>query len=417
MEIDEFKGKHKGVGVELDVEVDYDEDENGESIETTTTYYTLKNLPLLDDLSFKVVSKDLSRLDSIIESKPEMLKEIFGAKIGKRIEVVLKRVAHGGIPYGLGVYAIQQKPIRVSTQSRGKTVSIQIVSRGKSDTDMEFMAQRIVGLPHPARGQIVAIVEGLSDSPKAEADVKGMLQSVLFDIEATYGLSLEAANLDIIRSTAKGLRSAKIELPREEINLVIKPYIPELIEYYHTAIRIDYVPFKFVCYFHILEYFMDKSAHRSISRRIKQIMMRPDFHAKHSDHISEAIKAFRSETERNLTDKVKINRVISEYVRRDETRSFLERENIAEHFDREGTLTGPRPIRISPLAFESDTSFFDSLAKRVYTFRCSIVHSNPEFDETKAIPFHPNAANIEYLRVENRLMREIARKVIVNSID
>lgn len=417
MEIEEFKGKHKSLSVELHVDVDYDEDENGEEVETKTTYYILKNLPHLDGITVKAVASDLQRLDSIIGTKPELLKEILGAKINGRYEVVLRRIAQSGMPTGSGVYALRDKPLRISTQYRGKSVNIQIVSQGESNTDMEFIAERMVGNLYAFRGQIVAVVEGLIDSQKSESELRTILRSVLFDVGVTYSLNLEAARLDVMKPSGKGFRPKRVELPQEEFNLVVKPYIPELVEYYHTAIRVDYAPFKFVCYFHILEYFMDKSAHRSISRRIKQIMMRPDFHAKHSDHINEAIKAFRTETERNLTDKVKINRVISEYVRRDETRAFIQNEGLLDHFEKDNILSGPRPIKISPISFESDSSFYESLAKRVYTFRCSIVHSNPEFDESKAVPFHPNAANIDFLRVENRLMREIAGKVIVNSID
>lgn len=161
---------------------------------------------------------------------------------------------------------------------------------------------------------------------------------------------------------------------------------------------------------------MDKSAHRVVSRRLRQIMMRPDFHVNHQEHLNEAIKVFKSETEKNLTDKIKINRVLGEYVRRDEIKGFLDGLGHLEHFSKDHTLNGPRPLKVSGLSFESDQSFIESLGRRVYSLRCSVVHSNPDFDESKAVPFHASQQNLDFLRTENDLMREIAHKVIVNSI-
>lgn len=414
MQLDEFKKKYPAVTIEEVTDVDYVEDDNGDEIEVHTTYYVLKKLPSFDDLALRIALQEFNRLDQIISSKPELFKEVLGAKFDKTVEVVLSRIVSPPLFVPAPMRA-NGEPIRVSTFYRGKPVSVHVYAPSTIDTDIAFLSSRIVGGLSSFR-TFFAVITGLQKSGKIEQDAMTVLRSVLFDIEFTYGLALEATNLDRMKRRTTNSKRRAAPLPSEEIHLVIKPYTPELIEYYHTAARVDYVPFKFICYFHIVEYFMDKSAHRVVSRRLRQILMRPDFHVNHQEHLNEAIKIFKSETEKNLTDKIKINRVLAEYIRRDELKTFLDGLNLMDHFSKDHTLNGPRPLKIIGLNFDSDQSFVESLGKRVYALRCSIVHSNPDFDESKAVPFHASQQNLDFLRTENELMREIAHRVIVNSI-
>ncbi|WP_152540908.1 hypothetical protein [Luteimonas huabeiensis] len=414
MSPEDFKKKYPTVSLEEVNDVDYVEDDNGDEVEVHSTYYIVKKLPVFDELALRIHPSEFERLDQIVEGKPELFKGVLGVKFDKTAEVVLSRVVGPSLFVPTPMRS-SGEPIRVSTFYRGKAVSVHIYAQSTIDADIAFLGPRIVGGPIQYRS-FFAVVTGIQKTGKLEQDVMAVLRSVLFDIEFTYGLALEAANLDRLKRRTMNARRRAPALPTDEINLVVKPYTPELIEYYHTAARVDYVPFKFICYFHIVEYFMDKSAHRVVSRRLRQILMRPDFHVNHQEHLNEAIKIFKAETEKNLTDKIKINRVLAEYVRRDEIRAFLDGLGLLEHFSKDHTLNGPRPLKVSALNFDSDQSFVESLGKRVYALRCSIVHSNPDFDESKAVPFHASQQNLDFLRTENDLMREIAHKVIVNSI-
>lgn len=414
MDIQEFKKKYPSTDVECVEDVDYAEDEHGDEYPVEITTYILKSIDGLGALVLQVVPGDLERLDAIISSKPELFKEILGAKVGKNAEVVLARIQGSAI--GFNLFHQAAEPIKIATQYRGKVVSVHIYIGTPIGTDMGFLASRMIGIPTISK-QVVAIVSGLSDQSKFESDARHVLRSILFDVELTYGIALESTNIESLRRRSTAPKRPRTQVPKEELQLVVKSYIPELIEYYHTATRVDYAPFKFICYFHILEYFMDKSAHRLISKRIKQIMMRPDFHINHSEHMAEAIKIFRAETEKNMTDKIKINRVISEYAHREEIKAFVERENLFDHFSKDYFLSGPKQLSIQSIKFDSDSAFFESLTKRIYAIRCSIVHSNPDFDESKAVPFHPSAANMDLLRTEIELMKELAQKVIINSVE
>lgn len=414
MDVKEFQAKYPKTEIEEIEDVAYYFDEDDNEVPEEVVYYILKNIPNLNDLILQLNPGDFERVDAIISSKPELFKEILGARVGKDAQVVLSRVQGSGFPSPL--VRFDRESLKVATQHRGRAVSVHIYFSVPVSTDMGFLASRMVGLPSNSR-QVLATVSGLPESSKYESDSKHILRSVLFDIELTYGPSLECANIENIKRRTPLLRKSRSAIPDEEISLVVKPYTPELIEYYHTAHRVDYVPFKFICYFHIIEYFMDKSAHRIVSKKLRQIMMRPDFHVSHSEYLSEAIRIFRTETEKNMTDKIKIGRVLSEYTDRNEINVFIQSNNLSNHFSKDHVLTGPKPLKIQSLNFDSDVSFNESLTKRVYSLRCSIVHSNPDFDESKAIPFHPNASNIDFLRSEIELMKELSRRVIVNSIE
>lgn len=78
-------------------------------------------------------------------------------------------------------------------------------------------------------------------------------------------------------------------------------------------------------------------------------------------------------------------------------------------------LNVQKPLKLPKVDFNSDSNFFGNLTKRIYSVRCSIVHSNPDFDETKAIPFVPTTKNMEILRMEIELVLQISRTIIIGS--
>ncbi|MDA3884844.1 MAG: hypothetical protein PF638_04545 [Candidatus Delongbacteria bacterium] len=246
-------------------------------------------------------------------------------------------------------------------------------------------------------------------------DVRNIISSVLFDIEYSYDIALETINIDGLSRRVIRRRKKRNELPQESIDLVYKKYIPELIQYFHTAEKVDFAPFKFITYYHILEYHSDKSAYRVISDEVKKLLLKPDFHIKTSLYINQAIKIFKKENEKHTTDKIKIERVLRQFVDREELKKTLIGYEILDHFKNEATLDCTKPLKLPGIDFDKDSNFYNNLTKRIYSLRCSIVHSNPDFDESKGIPFIPSPKNIEILRNEIEMIAEIARNVIIDS--
>jgi hypothetical protein len=246
-------------------------------------------------------------------------------------------------------------------------------------------------------------------------DIRNVINSVLFDIEYNYDIALETVNIDGLLRKQIRRRRKKTELPNEKFDLVYKKYIPELIQYFHIAEKVDFLPFKFICYYHIIEYFSDKSAYDLVSKEVKKILLKPDFHLKTDKYVTSAINLFKKENDRHTNDKVKIERVLKQYIKREELKESVEELELIEHFSTPLTFDCVKPLLLPAIDFEKDGNFFGELTKRIYSTRCSIVHSNPDFDESKAVPFNPSPANIHKLRIEIEMISEIAKMIIIES--
>jgi hypothetical protein len=248
-----------------------------------------------------------------------------------------------------------------------------------------------------------------------ESDIRNIVNSVLFDFEYNHGIAFETISSEGIARINFRKNRKYLPLPKEKIHLVFKKYIPELIQYFHIAENVDYLPFKYICYYHILEYMSDKSAYSVVADEIKKIMLQPDFHHKTNKYVSNAVAIFKKETEKHSGDKYKIERVLKQFINRNEIIEGLDEIEIRAFFEKERNLDCKKPLKLSAINFEDDNNFFSGITKRIYALRCSIVHSNPDFDETKAIPFVPTPRNLESLRLDIELIALIARKIIVET--
>lgn len=414
--VQEFQKKHPGIRVDAQISLDYIMDDDGDEVEVENTAYNVTAIPNLDGLALCLSDEnDFKRLDKIVESKPTLFKDFLGWKVGGKIEVVLSRatqLTRRFYPFSRA----HLQPIEITMGYESKTLGVEIFIFQHQKTEIGFLAGKMIGIRLQDRGAI-AKISGLPSKNlvELEASTRQVLRSILFDIECSYGIVLETANLENLKAPTASTPEPRPMLPKQQVTLLYKQYTPELIEYFHTGERVDYLPFKFICYFHIIEYFMDKSAHSVVAKKIKQIIVSPDFHAKSSDYINDAIKVFKAETEKFMTDKIKIIRVFAEYLNREVVQRFVESNALKDHFEKEHTLKFSKDLKINGIKFDTDSAFCESLAKRSYSIRCSIVHSNPDFDESKAVPFSPTPANIDFLRREIMLMKEIARTIIVNS--
>lgn len=246
-------------------------------------------------------------------------------------------------------------------------------------------------------------------------DTRNIINSVLFDVEFNYGIAFETVNIDNVIRPLIRKRQKFNELPNEKINLVFKKYIPELIQYFHLAEKVDYLPFKFICYYHILEYFSDKSAYSIVSKEVKKILLKPDFHIKTDQYVNTAINIFKKENDKYTGDKIKVERVLKQFIDREEMKDTLIAIEKLEYFSKEIIIDCIKPLKLPAINFDQDGNFYSELTKRIYSLRCSIVHSNPDFDENKAVPFNPTSSNLHKLKIEIEMIAEIAKKIIINS--
>ena len=247
-----------------------------------------------------------------------------------------------------------------------------------------------------------------------ENEVIDLARSVLFDIEYTYGTSFEILTIDPAIALFPKTRRFR-SLPEEPIELVYKRYIPELIEYFHAGLSVDFLPFKFLCYYHVIEYFSDKSAFWTVANELRRLLRKPDFHARSNKYVAEALQVFQKEATRIANDKEKIRRVLQQYIKAQQLMDSLLELNVLDCFEKEVTFDCSKSLTLPAIQFGNEQKFYETLTKRIYPLRCSIVHSNPDFDLQKAVPFKRTRENLARLAIEVVLLNEIARQIIAEA--
>ncbi|WP_157377245.1 hypothetical protein [Burkholderia ubonensis] len=214
--------------------------------------------------------EDFDKLDSIIQLEPTLFSDLMGGRFGEQMEVVLIKISKGGI-------WLPARTVEINLAYRGTEVSV-VIGHRQHPTNMSFLArknreQRLLGRPY------VATISGLGSLGSEDAALasENILRSVLFDFEYTYGIAFEAASFEKLRTLKNKTMTVRPRLPSEPIRMMQKEYIPELIEYFHTAEKVDHLPFKYICHFHVLEYFMDKSAYSVVAKKNQTAIAQPRF--------------------------------------------------------------------------------------------------------------------------------------------
>lgn len=381
-----------------------------------TLLYLVNNVKGVGDIELFIRDKEhLQNFKKILETDFLLFDDFLGLRKEKDIEVYLNPI---NVPYGvLSIEDGETKTIfdvKLNYLNNELNIKIQI---NPEDSFIPILAKQIRGFRTPRRRSIVLTIKNLrkTSSEGLMSDVRSIINSVLFDIEYTYNTSFETVNIqNFIR---RNIRRKKVrnEIPNEQINLIHKNYISELIEYYHIGEKVDFLPFKYICYYHIIEYFSDKSAYYVVSEKLKNLLLKPDFHQQTNKYVAQAINFFKKENDRYTSDKIKIDRVLRQFVNRQELKDYLTEREVIEHFEKECILECNKELNLPKIDFSQETNFYTNLTKRVYSLRCSIVHSNPDFDDTKAIPFVTTPKNMDNLRIEIEMVMEIARMIIIGS--
>ena len=361
--------------------------------------------------------EDVEKVLNIPLQEIFLFKEILGVFYNSKVEVLLSEVAARSF---LANKRLEKSPLEIKINYKKSELLIK-VEFSEDETPLKFLASHIrgtLGRGRYRRGLILSI-ENLSNIKleNLEGEVKLILNSVLFDIEYNYNLSLETININSLQKRIGRKPKARYELPIEAIDFTYKKYIPELIDYFHTGEKVDYIPFKFICYFHIIEYFQDKSAFFIVREKLKNIMLKPDFSLNVNLYATQALNLIKQESEKNQTDKIKIQRVLKQFIEIDEFTQFLKNEELFDYFSTDMTMIFSKNLVLPAIDFTSDTKFIETLTNRIYSIRCSIVHSNPDFDDKKAVPFIATSENLDKLRYEVELIMEIAKNIIIKTTD
>jgi hypothetical protein len=383
------------------------------------THYLVKGLRGNEELTLSVLREEnLEDIKRLLEKNVFVFKDFLAIYYDGKVEILLSPIRSASL---LNLWDRETRTLVEAEMYYHETKITATIVSNPPNTLLSLLARRIRFSRYELvfRRPTILILHNLSHPTRAGivTDTRNILNSILFDIEYSYSLAFETVNIENLIRRSLGRRRVRTELPEEAINLVYKKYIPELIEYFHIGYKVDYLPFKYMCYFHIIEYFSDRSAYQVVAQQIKNIILKPDFHLKMSDYVNQAINVFKKETDKYTTDKIKINRVLRQFIDMSELKEYFESLNILDHFAQSATLHCSKPLVLPAVDFSSENNFYDTLARRIYSLRCSIVHSNPDFDESKAVPFVPSPENIEVLRKDIDMVSEVARTIITKSAE
>lgn len=390
-------------------------DSNTNDIKETTYYITGLNGNTSLQLAFEEPD-EINEITEILDRKIFVFNDFLAIHYETTIEILLTPISFRSSLRNFDKEE-NNKVLEIGLNYHKNELNITLEVGEKEKIITKFSSFIRGGHRYSRRRQIVLKINNYTKptSEGIENDTRNIINSVLFDIEYNYDIALETINIEGLLRRSTGRRRKQNEPPKEKINLVFKKYIPELIQYFHIAEKVDFIPFKFVCYYHIIEYFSDKSAYQLVSNEIKKLLLKPDFHLRTDQYVNAAINLFKKENDKFIGDKIKIERVLRQYINREELKEVLTDIELIQHFSNELILDCNKPLKLPAINFEQDGNFYSELTKRIYSVRCSIVHSNPDFDESKAVPFNPTPKNIEKLRVETELLLEIARKIIVDT--
>ena len=346
-----------------------------------------------------------------------LFKENLGLYYNNKVEVLLTEISLRSI---MADKRLEKSPIEIKIGYKKSDLKIKI-EYSEEESPLKFIASHIRGslISRRFRKGLILTIENLSNIAleNLENEVKLILNSVLFDIEYNFNLSFETININSLQRKLRRRPKARYELPLEVVDLTYKKYVPELIDYFHTGEKVDYTPFKYICYFHIVEYFQDKSAFFIVREKLKNIMLKPDFSLNVNLYVTQALNLIKQESEKNQTDKIKIQRVLKQFIDLDEFKQFLANDELLDYFSNDMVMSFSKNLTLPALDFSSDTKFIETLTNRIYSIRCSIVHSNPDFDDKKAVPFLATSENIDKLRYEVELIMEVAKTIILRTTE
>lgn len=351
-------------------------------------------------------AKELNQLKHMPLDEIVPLNEVAGFYFGDAIQLALRTVSPPR-PYRHLV-----EPFTAKMNYKGSELNITLETIPPLLEDFLRLSERVRHFG--SRASITISGYKYKSPEELFDDVRSITNSFLFDFGTIYDMLFEPLSIESTRR--RRLVRAKRESP-SGVNTVFtfKKYIPELIEYFKTAERVDYLPFNYLCYYYILEYFMDRSAQHAVAERVKSLLLKPDFHLNRDTYISKTIDIFKKESEKNLSDKEKVKRVLEQFIDREELLAHLADIGIAAHFENELVMKCGKDLTLKKIDFSSDSAFLTTAVSRIYSLRCSIVHSNPDFDPSKAIPFLASLDNIEKLSVEILLIKALAKTIVLGS--
>lgn len=356
-------------------------------------------------------SDDLQSFKNLLSNKNNFLKNCLGCYNEEYVDLLIYKINSEKLFFSNHVNKLE---LDLFFQQKKLTIEL---SQNPKDNLLADFIKIYNGPKNLTNNKTILRIKGLelNSSKISEDDLKSLLSSVFFDIKCLRNEYFEVYDYHFLSENYKIRKSIYKQEASDKHRLVFKKLIPELIEYFKVADQINYSPFKFLCYYHILEYFLDKSAHLAIKRKIDSVLYQSDFDANSDSYIDEILQSFKDEGDRLKSDKIKIQRVLQEFLNKETILEFINNINLNNHFFKDQIFEFKNKVILAQIKTDNESQFFKSLSDRIYSIRCSVVHSNPDFGIKKGVPFVSSKKNLSILEKEIYLLEEIGKTLIIGS--
>lgn len=255
-------------------------------------------------------------------------------------------------------------------------------------------------------------IEGYNFSTveKLEEDLDEIFTCLFSETYFIFGFIIEPIPIFAMERKVKAIKRQRISIKDFPVEIIYKKYNPELFEYIKSAEGVRYPPFRFFSFFQIIEYYCDRSTYKLFSEKLKEMMLKPDFHFKIDEYLPKAIKLFRSGAPNIVAERKKIYNVLKEFIDiADFKEYFKDNKSIAT------SIVFSNKLELPKIKFDNVNTFLNTLTTRIYKLRNSIVHSNPDYDEERAKPLIPTRADLYSIEDEIELIKYIANRITQKS--
>ncbi|MCC4318082.1 hypothetical protein [Streptomyces malaysiensis] len=233
--------------------------------------------------------------------------------------------------------------------------------------------------------------------------------SVLFEIDLRYGISLTMRRVRSLGGLRIGRRAARVDTPPTLPKL---QYATEPLSLYWYARSAQGMPLlEFLAYYQVLEYYFPRYSQRNLLDKLRNELRDPTFRTDDDRDLSRILRISQQSGRGYGDEQSQLKSTVRYCVTEDTISGFFDvNPEVGEHFSsKQQSIVGLVPLNLGG----KKADLINAICERIYEIRCRVVHSKEDGGgraESLLMPFSPEA---ESLRAENVLMRFLAQKVLI----
>ena len=383
--------------------------EDYESFLKEINAYTCEDYKVKSDKSYEVVITSISSRDIIREYNMEFY------EINDYVNNFIYK--HGSISDAM-VYCI----LKNTNNFDYFPISAFILSLNKEKENLSMFNLLRCAFENPSSLQI------RSKFPVKSNVLKKCIDSLLFNLcykfNSTYKIATSINDIFgyKFKSDYNFIKRSEINLPK----LIYKNY---LIEQFISACSAEDAMLKFIGYYHIMEYFFEDVYKENLRDNLKNILIQPDFSATNDKDLNKIIKLFGNKgsdcSPGNEEDGLKL--VLKNYVK---INNLVDKLNVYKYdyidYYKKHDVSFAKGQKVDLMLYEASVNkkeeevkntIFNSIAKRIYATRNSIVHGKSNELRNKERSIYRHFKNEKELAKEIPLMKAIAEEIIIKTAE